>query len=904
LVNKHSDDPLHEWVDIIREQCKAKVDISVHYSLKFQKVKRKTPVEHYDKLQSFLQKHRATEVLLVSGSIKTGEWNAAVALQKLAKDSTQNKHKVAVAYNPFFPDQKDRDQERRTLETKFQSGKVSKVYLQFGTNLEVLEEALQYLSTSLSSKEIPVTASMFLPTKVLIAQQKFRPWKGVFLSDEFLSGPDGARQVIINLMRMYEKYNVELLFEAPGIRNEKDMEIVQSLLEERDSGVLKPHADEKISSLEPVTASNGKTTLEPVAAANAIVNPYAKANCVSKTEPVADANAIVNPYAKANLDRNSDPLADAKAILNPYAKANRDKVLKEIPAKRPKLQEPATAQKTKSHIAGDAVLQTPAIVLFGSHDVRWHDNNAVHLAARHSSVLPVFLWDRSVTQWAVRGAQQVVLKSAVRNLAMSLDTEFQLPLICRNADDPVEALCALVKETNAGAVYWNREFTPESRALDKQREAALHKLGVQSVPCVSSLLYDVEKLELNTGFNGGHWGTLMPFLNGCKKQFGPPPRPIPTKDTVARLSGTKPPPSLPAGIPVDELELATMTPNTKWDEPILQRFPMTFEVAQARLDRFFVKGLPQYEKERSRADKEDATSQLSVHLRVGTLSPNELYWRSEDSKLSYEEKKTFGRRLIWRDLAYFHLNSFPLMRERSIREHYEKTEWVADVEEGRRLEAWKKGMTGYPIVDAGMRELYATGWMTQSVRMVVASFLTEYLRINWTKGAEWFHYTLVDADSAINPMMWQNAGRSGIDQWNFILSPENASQDPSGSYTRKWVPELKGLQKQHIHRPWQAPRGELEKGGVFLGENYPHRIVDDLKGERAKSVESVLAMRRDSQRQNDAKGYDLITLPSGVESKVFTRTDYRLDRKGQVIEQPPRSAPKTRGKPTSSRKRR
>jgi deoxyribodipyrimidine photo-lyase len=126
-----------------------------------------------------------------------------------------------------------------------------------------------------------------------------------------------------------------------------------------------------------------------------------------------------------------------------------------------------------------------------------------------------------------------------------------------------------------------------------------------------------------------------------------------------------------------------MPANTKRDHPIFQCCPMSYEVARSRLDRFFVKGLPQFEKERSRADKDDATSQLSVHLRIGTLSPYELYWLAEDSTLSYEEKKTFARRLIWRDLAYFHLYSFPLMRERSIREHYEKTEWVSDVEERR-----------------------------------------------------------------------------------------------------------------------------------------------------------------------------------------------------------------------------
>ena len=133
-------------------------------------------------------------------------------------------------------------------------------------------------------------------------------------------------------------------------------------------------------------------------------------------------------------------------------------------------------------------------------------------------------------------------------------------------------------------------------------------------------------------------------------------------------------------------------------------------------------GLPRYESHRSRAENDLATSQLSAHLRFGVLSPHELYWRTEDSDLSDNEKKTIARRLIWRELAYFQLFSFPFMPDRSIRQHYEKTEWVSGEEGERRLKAWKQGKTGYPIVDAGMRELYAAGWMTQSVRMVVAFF--------------------------------------------------------------------------------------------------------------------------------------------------------------------------------------
>jgi len=226
-----------------------------------------------------------------------------------------------------------------------------------------------------------------------------------------------------------------------------------------------------------------------------------------------------------------------------------------------------------------------------------------------------------------------------------------------------------------------------------------------------------------------------------------------------------------------------------------------------------------------------------------------------------------------------------------------------------------------------MRELYHTGWMTQSVRMVVASFLVEYLRVNWVKGCEFFHYTLVDADAAINAMMWQNAGKCGIDQvspsqcvqsqverskktypkrfshinvppflafscaaqWNFVLSPETASQDPSGQYTKKWVPELAKLPTGFCHRPWQAPPEVLEKAGVVLGKTYPQRVVTNLKEERAKSIASTICMRREHQDCNDSKGYDMIHLPNGEKTVVFTKKEYRIDRSGNVL--PPSGAP-------------
>ena len=211
------------------------------------------------------------------------------------------------------------------------------------------------------------------------------------------------------------------------------------------------------------------------------------------------------------------------------------------------------------------------------------------------------------------------------------------------------------------------------------------------------------------------------------------------------------------------------------------------------------RGLAAYETKRSRADEPGTVSSLSPYLRFGQLSPRTLYHAVRGAGLEREQVKTFSRRLHWRDLASFHLEHFPDMAEVPIRRHYAAHAWSADA--AHRLRAWQRGMTGYPMVDAGMRCLYATGWMHQSVRMVAASFLVEFLGVSWVDGARWFHETLVDADVAINSMMWQNAGRSGIDQWNFVLSPETGSQDPSGAFCRRWLRSSPGCPANgSIHR--------------------------------------------------------------------------------------------------------
>ena len=217
------------------------------------------------------------------------------------------------------------------------------------------------------------------------------------------------------------------------------------------------------------------------------------------------------------------------------------------------------------------------------------------------------------------------------------------------------------------------------------------------------------------------------------------------------------------------------------------------------------------------------------------------------------------------------------------------------------LYAWKTGKTGYPMVDAGMRELHETGWMNQSVRMVVASFLCEILNIDWRYGAKHFHQELVDADVSINAMMWQNAGKIRYRPVElFFMSPENASQDPTGSYTKRWIPELSNIPLKYLHKPWTLAT-VLAKAGVILGDNYPIRVCLDINAAREKTTNSVLAMRRRNLYFNDDGGYDTIVLRDGTRSRVFTRKDLRLNRDGTLKGGNRRS--KTEGKSQKSKRK-
>eukprot|EP00941_MAST-03F_sp_MAST-3F-sp1_P001735 g1735.t1 len=538
-----------------------------------------------------------------------------------------------------------------------------------------------------------------------------------------------------------------------------------------------------------------------------------------------------------------------------------------------------------------ATMAFEALLLFRCHDLRLRDNLALASLAKYR-VVPVFFWSVSEQgRWGVNGAARVYLESTLYGLSSELKQR-GVALIVRKVEDTAEAAAKLAVEVGASRLDFNFEHTPEGDRRERELRKALAGLNIACHGHQSTLLYDLRKINLQKGFQGGHFLTLMPFLRSCKKS-AKLSKPIDAPLHLHKVEVTVKSDS------ISELGLTKMKP---WEEKIKACNWNADEESAQKCSSFFISnGLQRYERERSRADKGGSTSKLSMLLRFGVLSPRDLY--DSISTLPPKIVKTFGRRLFWRDLAYFQLKIFPNMRTVCIRKHYEDVEWVMGEEKVVRLNAWKEGRTGYPMVDAGMRELYATGWMTQSVRMICASFLIEYLRIDWKEGLNWFHETLIDADPAINAMMWQNAGASGIDQWNFTMNPVNASQDPTGEYARKWVKELKSLPTKYLHQPWKASEQELKKAGIKLGKNYPDRIVTDLQRERRIRNNSILKMRRKHQNRNDDNGYDLIMLSDKTLQRVFTKKSFRIDRSGNVKPTKPKGQrPQKRRKRSKNKK--
>jgi deoxyribodipyrimidine photo-lyase len=470
----------------------------------------------------------------------------------------------------------------------------------------------------------------------------------------------------------------------------------------------------------------------------------------------------------------------------------------------------------------------PSIVWF-RRDLRLRDNEALQAAIeRGGAVVPVFILDSAAEGLGASGAaSRWWLHGSLAALARDLAAR-GARLILRRGDS-VEQLRSLVAETGARAVCWNRVHEPAALALDARLRDALAELGAEARIGEGQLLFDPETVRNRSG---GPFKVFTPFWRYCATLA----RPRPLAAAVPRALRA------PANSPrSDVLELWALRPSRPdWAAEFSESGEPGEAGARRRLATFVENAMDDYRTQRDRPAC-DGTSRLSAALHFGELTPRQVCAAVEAASAESgvmprsRGAQVFLDEVGWREFAYHLLHHFPETPECPLRPEYATFPWQRDE---ALQEAWRRGRTGYPIVDAGMRQLWRTGWMHNRVRMIVASFLVKQLLQPWTDGAAWFRDTLVDADLANNTLGWQWSAGCGADAAPYfrIFNPvlQGEKFDPHGDFVRRWVPELARVPVRFIHRPWEATPEILAVAGVRLGTDYPQPIIEPKAGrERA-----------------------------------------------------------------------
>ena len=456
-------------------------------------------------------------------------------------------------------------------------------------------------------------------------------------------------------------------------------------------------------------------------------------------------------------------------------------------------------------------------------DLRLSDNPALCAAmATGAPLLCVYILDEtSPGLRRLGGASKWWLHHSLKALAAALAAKGGRLDIFQGEAGPL--VSSLAKACGASSMFWNRRYGQGEIALDSGLKARLRGMGLAVQSFNSHLLHEPWQLQTKSG---GPFQVFTPYWRAAMAQRGWPTA-LAAPDALVAAPY---PADAPARVALSDLALLPSRPN--WAKSLEPEWQPGEAGAQARLARFLDSGIDNYSEDRNRPDLPGKSSRLSPHLRFGEISPRQIVQAAEDSARRGQARQSDADKYVseigWREFSYHLLYHQPDLATRNFAPRFDAFPW-SDVPV-TLIKAWQQGRTGYPIVDAGMRELWQTGTMHNRVRMITASFLTKHLMADWRIGEAWFWDTLCDADPASNPASWQWVAGSGADAAPYfrIFNPVLQGQrfDPQGAYVRRFVPELAALPDTWLHKAWEAPPEILARAGIRLGRDYPHPVVD------------------------------------------------------------------------------
>ena len=465
-------------------------------------------------------------------------------------------------------------------------------------------------------------------------------------------------------------------------------------------------------------------------------------------------------------------------------------------------------------------------IVWFRQDLRLTDNAPLLAAAASGAVLPVYVFDdEAAGEWAMGGAHRWWLHGSLQSLGSDM-AALGAPLVLRRGSAP-SILAELARKAGVSAVHAGQMAEPWAQAQEQAVREALPE-GVELHLHRTATLWDFGAVRTKTG---GAYGIFTPFARAARA-LAPPAPPRPAPKTLKGLTASS-----------ESLDTWNLLPTKPdWAAGFRETWHPGERSAQARAKRFMAERLNAYHEGRN-TPGEDLTSMLSPHLHWGELSPAQL-WHQAGKAGSGPGLETYQSELLWHEFSVNLLWRNPSMPHAPQRADFGRLRWRQD---RVGLDAWQRGQTGAPIVDAGMRQLWQIGWMHNRVRMIAASFLVKHLLVSWVDGERWFWDTLVDGDLAVNAQSWQWVAGCGTDSQPFfrVFNPVTQGEkfDPKGAYVRRWVPELAALPDRWLHAPWTAPDAVLKQAGVRLGTDYPHPLIALEEG-RDRALAAFRSLRQ------------------------------------------------------------